>query len=79
MARKIALIGLVAIFALPLTAAFAQAPSGYGTEGPNGKRLDTRARSTFQRGWNAGHESQNRARASASWMRRHGTGFPLPF
>ena len=71
MVRTIALIGL-------LTAAgtaFAGAPTGYGTEGPYGQRLNHQAQSTFQRGWNNANESKYRAEESARWVRRHGSPF----
>ena len=71
MVRTIALIGL-------LTAAgtaFAAAPSGYGTEGPYGRRLHHQATSTFQRNWNASNESKYRGAESARWVRRHGSPF----
>ena len=79
MLRSITLVG----FAVALTAAgtaFAQSPpSGYGTEGPYGRRLDHQAQSTFQRHYNHFNESKYRAENSARWVRRHGEGFPSPF
>ena len=54
MVRTIARIGLLTA----TQAAFAAAPSGYGTEGPYGQRLNHQARSTFQRNWNASNESK---------------------
>ena len=69
-------------FAVALTAAnpaFAQPPSGYGTEGPYGRRLSTHAESTFQRQWNAANESKYRAEESARWVRRHHSGLPTPY
>jgi hypothetical protein len=78
MVRTIALLGLVAALSVPQLAS-AQSPSGYGTEGPNGRRLHAQAQSTFQRGWNADNESKHRAEASANWQRRHGKRFPTPF
>jgi hypothetical protein len=75
MFRTITLMGFVVALAVP---AFAETSTGYGTEGPYHARHGAPL-STFQRGWNNGHESQNRARASASWVRRHGAGFPSPF
>ncbi len=78
MLRKIALISLAASLALP-AAAFAESPTGYGTEGPNGKQLHSRAESSFSRHWNQSNESKYRAESSAAWMRRHGKGFPSPF
>lgn len=78
MIRAFAAIGFIAVLAAPL-AAFASPPSGYGTEGANGQRLDARALSTFERGWNAANESKNRAESSAEWLRQHGKGFPSPF
>jgi hypothetical protein len=76
MVRILTLIGLAVALAGP-QAAYASS-TGYGTEGPYHARHGAPL-STFQRNWNNGHESQNRARASASWVRRHGTGFPSPF
>ncbi len=78
MIRAFAALGFIAVLAGPYTA-LAGPPSGYGTEGPNGQRLDARALSTFDRRWNAAHESKNRAEASAEWLRQHGRGFPAPF
>ena len=77
MVRIVTLIGLLVALAIP-QAAFAVTSTGYGTEGPYRARHGAPL-STFQRGWNNGHEIQNRARASASWVRRHGVGFPSPF
>jgi hypothetical protein len=71
MLRTIAFVSLVtAMTAAPL-AAFAGTPSGYGTEGPNGRRLHSQAESTFQRNWNHYNQSKYRAEQSAGWLRRH--------
>jgi hypothetical protein len=78
MFSKIALISLAAALALP-AAAFAQSPTGYGTEGPRGKQLHSQAQSTFSRGWNHFNESKYRAESSAAWLRQHGKSFPSPF
>jgi hypothetical protein len=77
MLRTITLTGLA--MALTTGAALAQSPSGYGTEGPYGKRLHARAQSTFDRHWNAANESKHRAESSARWVRQHGQGLPNPF
>jgi hypothetical protein len=77
MLRTIALVGLG--IALTGTQALAQPPSGYGTEGPYGRRLNHQAQSTFQRDWNNANESKYRAEESARWVRRHHVGFPNPF
>ncbi|RBP16463.1 hypothetical protein DFR50_105106 [Roseiarcus fermentans] len=77
MLKPLAFVGL-AVALTAAQAAFAQ-PSGYGTEGPNGRRLDARAQSTYQRHWNSANESKYRAEESARWMRHHGEGFPNPF
>ena len=50
MVKTIGVLWLAAAVATPLSA-FAQ--SGYGTEGPNGRRLHSHAQSTFERHWNA--------------------------
>jgi hypothetical protein len=71
MVRLIALVGVATVLAAPL-AAFAAAPSGYGTEGPYGRRLHHQAQTTFDREWNHWNESKNRAEESARWMRQHG-------
>ena len=78
MRRTITLSG----FAVALLAggtAFAQPPSGYGTEGPGGDRLYGRARSTYERHWNADNEPKHRAENSARWVRHHRQGIPSPF
>ena len=48
MFRTITLAAL-AVALMAAQSAFAQPPSGYGTEGPYGQRLDAQAQSTFQR------------------------------
>jgi len=78
MLRMITLAGLVVALTAG-SAAFAQPPSGYGTEGPNGERLDDQAQTTFDRHWNANNEPQYRAESSARWLRQHGQGLPNPF
>jgi hypothetical protein len=74
MFKTIALVGLVAAVTVPQ----AYAESGYGTEGPYGRRLHHQAQSTFQRGWNAHNQSKYRAEESARWVRQH-HGYPSPF
>jgi len=76
--RKIAVLGFLAAIALPAVA-FAQEPTGYGTEGPDGQRLTSGALTTYQRNWNAAHEAENRARTSAELLRQRGAGLPSPF
>ena len=71
MVRLIALVGLSAFLTAPF-AAFAAAPSGYGTEGAYGRKLHYQAQTTFDREWNHWNESKNRAEASSRWVRRHG-------
>ena len=73
MVRAMSLAGLLA--ALTVTQALAGPPTGYGTEGPYGQRLNHQARSTFQRHWNNANESKYRAEESARWVRRHGSPF----
>ncbi|HYA81763.1 MAG TPA: hypothetical protein VED87_12640 [Methylocystis sp.] len=74
MVRTMSLVGLLAALTVS-QAALAAAPSGYGTEGPYGRRLHHQATSTFQRNWNASNESKYRAAESARWVRRHGSPF----
>ena len=76
MLKTITFIGLLAALTVP-QAAFAGAPTGYGTEGPYGQRLHQR--SSFERHWNNFNESKWRAESSSRWMRRHGQSFPSPF
>ena len=78
MLRQFSTIGL-AVALTAANAAFAQPPSGYGTEGPYGRRLHAQAQSTFQRNWNNANESKYRAEESARWVRRHRQGAPNPF
>ena len=78
MIRTIAFIGLAVALTVP-QATFAETPSGYGTEGPNGERLDARAQASFARSWNQSNESLWRAQAGAEWLRLHGKNSPLPY
>jgi len=78
MIRTIAVVGLVAAVTAP-QAAFAVSSSGYGTEGPYGRRLHTQAQTPFQRDWNYWNESKYRAEEGSRWLRRHGERFPSPF
>ncbi len=78
MVRIVTLIGLVVALAAP-QAAFARDFDRLRHAKARIVRGTAHPLSTFQRGWNNGHESQNRARASARWVRRHGVGFPSPF
>jgi hypothetical protein len=75
MLKTTALIGLVAALAFPVAPAFAVSgnSSSYGTEG-YGPRVPTQALTPFQRSWNHANESKERARAGATWIRRH-TGY----
>lgn len=80
MTKTIALIGLAAALALPSAPAFAVNgnSSAYGTEG-YGPTVPTQSLTPFQRSWNHANESKERARAGASWIRRHGGyGHPYP-
>ena len=77
MARSIAVIVILATVAAS-GAAFAQVPSGYGTEGPYGQRLHYQAQSSNARDWNQGNEARWRAEKSARRMSRHGQSFPNP-
>ncbi len=77
MVRTLTLIGL-AVALTASQAAFSETSTGFGTEGRYHARPGAPL-STFQRGWNNAHESQNRARASAEWVRRHHEGLPSPF
>jgi len=80
MFKTIALIGLASALALPSVPAFAVSgtSSSYGTEG-SGPTVPTRSLTPFQRSWNHANESKERARAGASWVRRHGHGLPHPW
>ncbi len=63
MLKTITLIGLTAALALPAGQALAQ--TGYGvTPG-------SPSTSMFDRSWNHAHQSQERARASAAYVRHH--------
>jgi hypothetical protein len=50
-----------------LTVVPAVAQTGYGA------KKHAPSTSTFDRGWNHANESKDRARAGASWVRRHHT------
>ena len=76
MIRTLALAGLLAGLTVS-QAAFAQ--SGFGTEGPYGRKLHTQAQSSMSRDWNASREAQNRAAASSAWNRRRHHGYPGQF
>jgi len=73
MLKTIALIGLAAALAVPSTAAFAVSgdSSSYGSDG-SGPTIPTQSLTPFDRAWNHANESKERARAGASWIRRHG-------
>jgi hypothetical protein len=79
MLRTFALVGFAAALVFSANAAFAQPPSGYGTEGPNGERLHRGAISSFDRHWNNFNQSKWRAEQSAEWVREHGGPFSHPF
>ena len=72
MLKMTALIGLVAVLALPPAPAFAVSgnSSSYGTEG-YGPSVPTQSLTPFQRSWNHANESKERAAAGASWIRQH--------
>jgi hypothetical protein len=63
MLRAFACIGLSAALTLPSMSALGQ--TGYGVS-PGAPST-----STFDRAWNRANESKERARASASYVRRH--------
>jgi len=63
MLKTIGLAALAAALALPVAAS----AQGYGTY-PGGTNQGL---STFDRAWNASHESKNYTYATANWMRRH--------
>jgi hypothetical protein len=73
MLKTIALIGLAAALAIPSASAFAVSgtSSAWGTD-DYGPAIPTQALTPFDRGWNYGHESTDRAAASAEWTRTHG-------
>ena len=76
MIRTLALLGLAATMAAP-QASLAQAPSGYGTTGPNGQPLPPeQATSTWARYWNYNNEALYRAEQGSEWVRTHGQGHP---
>jgi hypothetical protein len=81
MLKTIALVGLAVALAIPSTAAFAVSgtSSAYGTDDYE-PTIPTQSLSNFDRGWNHANESKDRARASADWVRRHGSpgGYPYP-
>jgi hypothetical protein len=69
MFKAISVIGLAAALFIPSAFAFAVSgnSSSYGTEGYG----RTQSLTPFQRSWNHGNESKERARAGAAWVRRH--------
>jgi hypothetical protein len=64
MLKTVALIGFAASLALAPVAAVAQA-SGYGSYGPQ------QGTSTFDRGWNASHESKTYTYETANAVHHH--------
>ena len=72
MIKPISVIGLAASLLIPSASAFAVSgnSSSYGTEG-YGPHVRTQSLTPFQRSWNHGNESKERARAGAAWVRRH--------
>jgi hypothetical protein len=72
MFKTIAVIGLAAALALPSASALAVSgnSSSYGSQG-YGPTVRTQSLTPFQRSWNHANESKERARAGASWVRRH--------
>jgi hypothetical protein len=73
MLKTTALIGLVAVLALPAPAfAVSGNSSSYGSEG-YGPSVPTQSLTPFQRSWNHANESKERARAGAAWLRHHGS------
>jgi hypothetical protein len=75
MFKTISVIGLAAALLIPSASAFAVSgnSSSYGTEG-YGPHVRTQSLTPFQRSWNHGNESKERARAGAAWMRHHNVG-----
>ena len=73
MLKTIALIGVAAALAVTAAPAFAVNgnSSSYGTEG-YGPTVPTQSLTPFQRAYNHGNQSKERARAGASWIRKHG-------
>jgi hypothetical protein len=73
MLKTIALIGLTAALVIPSVPAFAVSgdSSAYGTQ-DYGPTIPTQSLTPFQRYWNHANESKERARAGASWIRKHG-------
>jgi hypothetical protein len=63
MFKAIAIMALGTVLALPPVVSVAQ--TGYGT------RPNSHPRSSFERSWNKGNESKDRARQSAEWVRHH--------
>lgn len=63
MFKAIAIMALGTVLALPPAVAVAQ--TGYGT------RPNSHPHSSFERSWNKGNESKDRARQSAEWVRHH--------
>ena len=63
MFKAIAIMALGTVLALPPVVAVAQ--TGYGT------RPRSHPHSSFERSWNKGNESKDRARQSAEWVRHH--------
>jgi hypothetical protein len=65
MLKTIALVGFAVSLALAPVAAVAQGATGYGTYGPQ------QGTSTFDRAWNASHESKNYTYETARAVRHH--------
>ena len=63
MFKAIAITALGTVLAVPPMVAVAQ--TGYGT------RPHSHPHSSFERSWNKGNESKDRARQSAEWVRHH--------
>ena len=63
MFKATAIMALGTVLALPPMVAVAQ--TGYGT------RPHSHPHSYFERSWNKGNESKDRARQSAEWVRHH--------
>ena len=65
MLKTIALVGFAVSLALAPVAAVAQVATGYGTYGPE------QGTSSFDRAWNASHESKNYTYETARAVRHH--------
>jgi hypothetical protein len=72
MLKTISVTGLATALIIPSAFVFAVSgnSSSYGTEG-YGPHVRTQTLTPFRRSWNHSNESKERARAGATWVRRH--------